>query len=68
LFFVFFFNRVFSFGFWFLVLLLFVFIFAFLMRDRDGVDLNGSGCGEELGGKEGRETVIRIYYVEIFFK
>ena len=30
------------------------------MRDRKGVDLDGRGGGEELGG--GWETMIRIYY------
>ena len=42
---------------------------SFLMRDRKGVDLDGRDGGEELGGVEGEETVIRIYYVRknIFF-
>lgn len=30
-------------------------------RDRKGVDSNGRGCGEELGGVKGGETVIRTY-------
>ena len=36
---------------------------SFLMRDRKGVDLDGRRGGEELGGVEGGETIIRIYYV-----
>jgi hypothetical protein len=32
------------------------------MGHRKGVDLDGS-CGEEIGGAEGVETVIRIHYV-----
>lgn len=32
------------------------------MRDRKGVDLDGRGGGEELG-EEGRETIVRIYYM-----
>jgi hypothetical protein len=31
------------------------------MRDRNGVDLNGKGGVEELGGVEGKESVIRTY-------
>jgi hypothetical protein len=40
------------------------------MRDRKGMDLNGRGGGEELGGSEGGETVIEIYYVrkKIYFQ
>jgi hypothetical protein len=34
------------------------------MRDKKGVDLDGRRGGEELGGVEGGETIIRIYYVE----
>ena len=36
---------------------------SFLMRDRKGVDLEGKGGGEELGGINGGKTVIRIYYM-----
>ena len=35
---------------------------SFLMGDRKGVDLNGRGCGKELEGEEGQETVFRLYY------
>jgi hypothetical protein len=31
------------------------------MRDRKGVELEGSRDGEELGGVEEAETIIRIY-------
>jgi hypothetical protein len=31
------------------------------MRDRKGVDLDQSGCEEELREVEGREPVIKIY-------
>jgi hypothetical protein len=34
---------------------------SFPTRDRKGVDLDGRGHGEKLGGVERRETVIRIY-------
>jgi hypothetical protein len=33
------------------------------MRDRKAMDLEGRGIGEELGGIEGRESIIRIYCV-----
>lgn len=33
----------------------------FLVRDKNGVDPDGRGGGEILGGVEGRETTIRIY-------
>lgn len=35
---------------------------SFLMRDRKGVDLDGRGGGEELGGRR-EETPVRIYHV-----
>lgn len=35
----------------------------FLMADRKGVDLDGRGDMEELDGVEGREIIIRIYYM-----
>lgn len=31
---------------------------------QEGVDPDGRGCGEKLGGVEGAEAIIRIYYVE----
>lgn len=31
------------------------------MRARKGVDPEGRGGGEELGGEEGGKTIIRIY-------
>jgi hypothetical protein len=34
------------------------------MRDRNGIDLDGKGAGEELGEVEWGETVIGIYYVK----
>ena len=34
------------------------------MRDRNGIDLDGKGAGEELGEVEGRETIIEIYYMK----
>lgn len=33
------------------------------MRDSKGVDLDGRGCGEQLGLVEGGITIIRIYYM-----
>jgi hypothetical protein len=33
------------------------------MRNSKEMDLDGKGGGEELGGVQERETVIRIYYV-----
>jgi hypothetical protein len=36
---------------------------AFLMRDRKGVDPSRSGDGKELGGVEGLDIIIGIYYV-----
>lgn len=40
------------------------------MRDREGVDLDGSGGGKELRELERRERLIRIYYVRknIYFQ
>lgn len=32
-------------------------------RDGKGVDPNGKGCEEKLGGAEGKETIIMIYCV-----
>jgi hypothetical protein len=34
------------------------------MRERKVVDPGGRGGGEELGGVEGGETVIRMYFVK----
>jgi hypothetical protein len=31
------------------------------MRDRKGVDLDGKGVGEKLGGVRGKEMITRIY-------
>ena len=39
------------------------FLFCFLKRDRKGVVLVGGEVVEELGGVEGGETIIRIYYM-----
>jgi len=33
------------------------------MREGKGVDLKGRGSGKELGGKEGGEMNVSIYYV-----
>lgn len=33
------------------------------MKDSKGVDLNGRGCGEQLGLVEGGITIIGIYYI-----
>lgn len=33
---------------------------SILRRDRRGVDLDNRGCGEELVGVEGRETITMI--------
>lgn len=33
------------------------------MRDGKGVDPDGRGSGKELGGVEGGESVIRVYYM-----
>lgn len=35
----------------------------FLIRVSEGVDLNRRGGGKQLGGTQGREIRIRIYYV-----
>lgn len=35
----------------------------FLIRVSEEVDLNRRGGGEQLGGTQGREIRIRIYYV-----
>jgi hypothetical protein len=41
----------------------------FLRRDRKGVDPDGRGCGEGVGGAEEGETIIRIYYMnKIYFQ
>lgn len=37
--------------------------YFFLIRHRKRVDAGGRGDGEEVGGLDGGETVIRIYYV-----
>lgn len=44
--------------------------YFFLIRHRKGVDAGGRGDGEEVGGLDGGETVIRIYYVRgtIYFQ
>lgn len=36
---------------------------SFLAAVREGVDQDGRGAGEKLGGGEGRETIIREYCV-----
>lgn len=36
---------------------------CFLMKYRKKMDPYGRGVGEELGGLEGEESVIRIYYM-----
>lgn len=33
------------------------------MRDRKGVDLEGKGGGEDLGGVEGGEITVRMCYL-----
>lgn len=33
------------------------------MRNRKGMDIEGKEQGEELGGVEGGETLIGVYYV-----
>lgn len=40
------------------------------MRERKGIDANVKGGGKELGGLEGGETIIRIYYArgQIYFQ
>lgn len=35
--------------------------YLFVMRDRKGMDLAGKGSGKELGGLEGRKSIIRTY-------
>ena len=45
------------------LLVLFLEVCYFLMKDRKGVDLDGRGGGEELGGVEGGEIIIKIYYI-----
>lgn len=37
---------------------------CFLIKDRKGVDMDGRGDGTELGAVEGRDTVIRKYYIK----
>ena len=37
------------------------------MKERDGVDLGGSGSGEELGEAGGKGTVVRIYCIKTIF-
>lgn len=37
---------------------------CFLRRDRIGVDQDGRGCGEELGGVGRMDIMIIIYYVK----
>lgn len=37
---------------------------CFLMRERKGMDQNGRPSGEELEGVEGRETVVKTYYIK----
>jgi hypothetical protein len=39
-------------------------LFAFLRRDRKRMGSDWREVREKLGGGEGRETVIRIYYME----
>lgn len=43
---------------------------CFLMRDKKWVDPDGKGCGEELGGVDTGETVIKIHHVreKIYFQ
>jgi hypothetical protein len=38
-------------------------VFSFSNERQKRVDPDGRGSGEELGGVEGKESVIRIYYV-----
>lgn len=33
------------------------------MRDRKGVDSEGRGGGKDLGGREGEESIIRMYFM-----
>lgn len=35
-----------------------------LMRDRKRVELNRRGGGEKLGGVEGGDIIIKIYYIQ----
>ena len=37
------------------------------MKERSGVDLGGSGSGEELGEAGGKGTVVRIYCIKTIF-
>lgn len=39
-----------------------------LMRERKGVDMDGLGSGEGLGGVGGRETKLRVCCISIFNK
>ena len=43
---------------------------SFLMRDTKGIDSKGRCDGKELGGAEGRVTIIRIHWMrqESFFQ
>jgi hypothetical protein len=40
---------------------------CFLVRDRNGVDLDERRGREELGGVEGGETMVQIYYMRKIF-
>lgn len=51
-----------------LTLFYYIFIFQmpffFLIRERKGVNLGGTGGGEEVGEVRGRENTIRVYCME----
>jgi hypothetical protein len=55
-------------GFFHIVVFCFIIIpydsVCFLMRDRKGVGPDERGEGQKLGGIEGRESVIRVYYFQ----
>lgn len=62
-------SNVFVFALPYFILLLLSFWNLFLLKDRNGMDMDGQGYGEKLGGVNGIETQIRLYYIrEIYFQ
>lgn len=54
---------------YFLVYFLYFLIYCLFstQKDKEGLELDGYGGGENRGGGKGEETVTRIYFIKIIF-